>query len=78
MYTVEMDHDEVTVTILDDYGHHEDVVFNIFDDIVYIRQWDDFLETFNSIAMSPEMFEEFVAALNSAEGAYKIKRLTKE
>ena len=78
MYTVEMDHDEVVVTILDDTGTREDVIFNIFDDIVYVRQWDDFLDSFASIEMSPEMFDEFIAALNSPEGSYKIKKLTKK
>ena len=70
MYTVEMDHDETLVTILDDSGNYEDVIFNIFDDIVYIRQWDDFLNSFAAISLSPEMFDEFMSALNSSEGAY--------
>jgi len=73
-----MDHDETTVTILDDEGNYEDIVFNIFDDIVYVRQWDDFLDTFSAIAMSPEMFDEFIAALQSPVGAYKIERLTND
>ena len=41
MYTVEFDHDEVTITIIDDSGIHEDVIINSFDDIVFIRQWDE-------------------------------------
>lgn len=72
MFTVEMDHDETLVTILDDEGHYEDIVFNIFDDIVYIRQWDEFAETFSAIAMSPEMFDQILLALNSSEGAYTV------
>lgn len=72
MFTVEMDHDETLVTILDDEGNYEDIVFNIFDDIVYIRQWDDLTETFAAIAMSPEMFDQILVALNSSEGAYMV------
>lgn len=32
MFTTEMDLDEVRITILDDGGSHEDVIFNIYDD----------------------------------------------
>lgn len=74
MFTVEMDHDEVTITVLDEGDNYEDVQYIIFDDIVYIRQWDEFLDKFNVIAMSPEMFDDFRAALNSSEGSYIVKK----
>lgn len=70
MFTVEMDWDDTTITILDQAGNYEDVQFVVFDDIVYIRQWDEDLEKFDTIVMSPEMFDEFRAALNLPEGAY--------
>lgn len=70
MFTVEMDWDDTTITILDQTGNYEDVQFVVFDDIVYIRQWDEDLDRFDTIVMSPEMFEEFRAALNLPEGAY--------
>jgi hypothetical protein len=73
MFTIEMDHDETTVTILDDYGYNEDVQFAIFDDIVYIRQWNDEVENFDTISMSPEMFDEFCKALNLPVGSYRTK-----
>lgn len=70
MFTIEMDWDETAITILDQYGHYEDIQFVVFDDIVYIRQWDEDLDRFNTIAMSPDMFDEFRAALELPEGAY--------
>jgi len=63
-----MDHDEIEITILDDAGNNEDVKVHLFDDIVYIRQvYDDKVE---AIQMSPDMWDELVAAINSPEGAY--------
>ena len=38
MYSVEMEHDEITITIMDDHGNYSDLIINSFDDIVYIRQ----------------------------------------
>jgi len=70
MFTVEMDWDETAITILDQEGNYEDVQFIVFDDIVYVRQWDEDLERFNTIAMSPDMFDEFRVALNLPEGSY--------
>jgi hypothetical protein len=68
MFTVEMDHDEIEITILDDAGNNEDVKVHLFDDIVYIRQvYDNKVE---AIQMSPDMWDELVAAINSSEGAY--------
>ena len=41
MFTIEMDHDEITITLLDDGGNYADVIINSFDDIVYIRQFEE-------------------------------------
>jgi hypothetical protein len=72
MYTVEIDHDEIEITILDDSGNYDDVKIHIFDDIVYIRQIDED-NKIDAIQMSPEMWDEIVASLNSSEGAYRLK-----
>ncbi len=40
MYTVEFDHDEVSITILDDSGVHGDLKVKAYDDFVYITQDD--------------------------------------
>lgn len=70
MFTTEMDHDEISITVLDDAGNYEDVNYLIYDDIVYIRQWDEELQRHNLIAMSPCMFSEFLSAMKTSEGAY--------
>lgn len=78
MFTVEMDFDEVAVTILDDSDQFEDVQFLIYDDIVYIRQWFEDIGLYNTIAMTPEMFEEFRSAMNKPEGAYITRNVKNE
>ena len=72
MYTVEIDHDEIEITVLDDSGNYDDVKIHIFDDIVYVRQIDED-NKIDAIQMSPEMWDEIVASLNSSEGAYRLK-----
>lgn len=74
MYTVEFDHDEITITIIDDSGIHEDVIVNSFDDIVFIRQWDEDAKKIEAVAMSPGQWEELIASINSPEGAFITSR----
>ena len=72
MFSVEMDHDEVTITVMDDYGNHSDLIINSFDDIVYIRQFEDDAKMVpQSIALSPGMWEELITAMHSPEGFFK-------
>jgi hypothetical protein len=78
MFTIEMDWDETAITILDQDANYEDVQFIIYDDIVYIRQWDDDIERFNTIAMSPNMFDDFRTSLNLPVGSYSTERKSNE
>lgn len=71
MYSVEMEHDEITITVMDDYGNHSDLIINSFDDIVYIRQFEDDKNVPQAIALSPEMWEELITAMHSPEGFFK-------
>jgi len=73
MFTVEMDFDEIAITILDETGQYEDVQFFIYDDIVYIRQYFEKVDAFGVVAMTPEMFEEFRKSLDKPEGAYIVR-----
>ena len=75
MFTVEMDWDETAITILDQTGEHEDLQFLIYDDIVYIRQWDEDYGRHIMIAMSPEMFDEMSEAVRMPVGAYMIQKM---
>lgn len=74
MFTIEMDWDELSIRILDQTGAHEDVEFLVYEDIVYIRQWDEDLERHSLISMSPQQFEELAASMNLPEGAYLLHR----
>lgn len=74
MFTIEMDWDETAITILDQTGEHEDVQFLVYEDIVYIRQWDEDMQRHILITMSPHMFEELAASIELPEGAYMIQR----
>ena len=65
-----MDWDETAVTVLDQTGEHEDVQFLIYDDVVYIRQFDNDTNHHSVIEMSPDQFHEIMAAMNLPEGAY--------
>ena len=73
MFTTEIEHDEILITLLDDQDYYEDIQFVLFDDIVYIRQWDEDFDRYNVIVMSPEMFDQFRKALDLPEGAYITK-----
>lgn len=74
MFTIEMDWDETAVQVLDQSGQYEDVEYIIYDDIVYIRQWDEDLQRYSVIAMTAAMFRDFGFALDLPEGAYITKR----
>ena len=71
MYSVEMDHDEITITVMDDQGNYSDLIINSFDDIVYIRQFEDDKLIPQSIALSPQMWEELISSFQSHEGFFK-------
>jgi len=70
MYTVEMDLDEIEITVLDDTGKYEDVKVFSYDDVVYIRQFNETLNEWDLIQMSPEMYCELMKAWKSPEGAF--------
>ena len=67
MFTVEMEWDEVAITILDDNGVQEDVGVFLYDDMVYIRQWNEKNNKFEVITLAPNMWEQLV---DSSSGAY--------
>ena len=73
MYTVEFDHDEVCITVMDDTGVHGDLKINAFDDIVYITQYDLELDFEYVIEINPAMWEELLTAIHSPEGFFRRK-----
>ena len=73
MFTIEMDFDETAITILDPLGQEEDVQVLMYDDIIYMRQWDDHLNRFRVITMSSPMYLELMRSFNLPEGSYMIE-----
>ena len=71
MFSVEFDHDEICITVMDDHGHHGDLIVNSFDDLVYIRQYDTETDTDHILEVSPEMWEELITAIHSHEGVFQ-------
>lgn len=75
MFTVEFEDDEICITVIDDSGNHADLVINSFTDIVYLRQYDEETGVEQCIDISPDMWEELIAAIHSPEGAFRtVKR----
>ena len=72
MFTIEMDWEETSITILDPQANHEDLQVIMYDDIVYIRQWDNSIEGHNYIVVSPDMMLALQAAFKLPVGAYNI------
>ena len=77
MYTVEMDLDEIEITVLDDRGRFADVTVFSYDDIVYIRQFNETINKWDLIQMSPEMYTELMQAWKSPEGSF-VTNLTRD
>jgi len=77
MYTVEMDLDEIEITVLDDSGRFDDVKVFSYDDIVYIRQFNETINKWDLIQMSPEMYTELMQAWKSPEGSF-VTNLTRD
>lgn len=70
MFTVEMDHDEIEITVLDDGGRFEDVKVFSYDEVVYIRQFNEKKNKWDLIHMTPEMYAELMTAWQTPEGSF--------
>ena len=74
MFSVEFDHDEVCITVMDDTGVHGDLKIHAFDDIVYLTQYDHDLDIDNVLEINPDQWEELIAAIHSPEGFFMRER----
>jgi hypothetical protein len=78
MITVEFDMDESLITVLDDTGELEDVSALLFEDYCHIRQWNEKLERFDVITLTPLMYYKLMKAFYLSEGTYILERWRKE
>jgi hypothetical protein len=70
MFSVEYDHDLVEITVVDETSSHEDLKVLSYDDIVFIKQWDEKKQDYMEIIISPDMFNELINSMNSPEGTF--------
>lgn len=70
MWTNEVDWDESVTTVMDDQAKYEDVQLFIDENEVYIRQFNEKLDRYELIMMSPKMFKEMVTAIDYPEGMF--------
>ena len=73
MFTIEMDWDETSVRILDTNGNWGDLEVIIYDDITYMRQFDEDTESYSIIVLSPEMLLALNKSFGLPVGAQKPK-----
>lgn len=74
MFTIEHEEDETIITILDEEGELEDVGVLMWEDRVYIRQWNEHRYRFDLIAMNADMYYKLMQAWSLPEGTYVIER----
>lgn len=72
MFTNEFEWDATVTTILDETGECEDVEINIDDVGVFMRQYNEVTDKYDLITMSHMQFQEFLIAMRTTEGAYKL------
>lgn len=70
MYTVEFDDDNIEIVIVDDDDNYEDLRVDAFNDVVYLRQWNEDMDSFEVVVISPQMWEELICSMRSPEGAF--------
>lgn len=73
MFTNEFEFDTTIITVLDDSGREEDVVVEMADEHVDIRQFNPNLEKYDLITLTPKMMAELIEAFRHPEGFYHTK-----
>ena len=71
MWTNEFEFDITRVTVMDDKGGENDVVIEMSDDHVDIRQFNDTLEKYDLITLTPKMMFELLEAFSHPEGLFQ-------
>ena len=72
MFTVEMDDEKTVIVALDNEGIYGDAWVHIYDDVVYIRQYDEDSKEMELITMSTEQFYSIMKAMKKGNGVYTI------
>ena len=74
MYTVEFNHDLITIITLDERGEFADVEVTLADNgSAFIAQHDEESGSSDMIMLSQQQLLDIVAFMNSTEGMYKLR-----
>jgi hypothetical protein len=74
MFTVEYESDAEVITTLDQHDEYEDVEVILGDDgVVYMRQFEPEMESYQMLIMSSQQFLDIMAAYKSKEGSYYLE-----
>ena len=71
MWTSEFEFDSTIITVMDDNAEQEDVVIELSDDHVDIRQYNETLNKYDLITLSPKMMLEIIESFQHPEGMYQ-------
>jgi hypothetical protein len=74
MITIEFDHDETYINVMDDTGELEDVGAILYDDYCHFRQWNEKTQRFDVITLTSEMYLKLMKAWQLPEGTYVLKK----
>ncbi len=74
MFTIEHDFDATVITLVDDGESplQEDVVINLFANVVTLSQYDPRSDRVQKITLSNAQLRDLRAALDLPEGAYRL------
>jgi len=70
MWTSEFEFDSTVITVMDDEGNEEDVVLEMSEKHIDIRQYNETLNKYDLITMSPKMLYELMEAFQHPEGMF--------
>jgi hypothetical protein len=74
MFTIETDHDETLITLLDVTGELEDVSVLLYEDYVHSRQFNEKTGFFDVCTMKPEMYYKLMQAWKLPDGTYTLHK----
>ncbi|MCW4254933.1 MAG: hypothetical protein N0C84_00545 [Candidatus Thiodiazotropha taylori] len=72
MWTNEFEFDITTITVIDDDATHEDVIIDLSDEHVDIKQYNEHTGKYDLVTMTPKMMMELLEAFQHPEGMFQM------
>lgn len=73
MFSNEFEFNSTKITIMDDSAQEEDVTIEMSDDHVDIWQFNETLNKYDLITMTPKMLYEMLEAFQHSEGLFSVE-----